>query len=102
VTTAHLGAAAACEQHVQALDVAVDDAYQCVVQVCKRARSLARSLDAVVGRGGGVEAQGIVPAAALHPLHHDEGVARFKAGAEDLHAVRVIHLHTPPRQNTQP
>ena len=53
MTTAHLGAAAACEQHVQALDVAVDDAYQCVVQVCKRARSLARSLDAVVGRGGG-------------------------------------------------
>jgi hypothetical protein len=49
----YLGAAVAHEQHVEALDVAVDDADQGVVQVLHRRRYLAHGPDALVrGRRG--------------------------------------------------
>ncbi len=88
----HLGAAVARAQHVQALDVAVHDSYKRVVQIGESACSFARCSDALVCRRGRVIAQSIEPAAAVHPLHDDEGVGRFQAGAEYLDAVRVVHL----------
>ena len=88
----HLGAAVARAQNVEALDVAVDDADQLVVQVGEGAGRLARRPDALVCGRGELLSQRVEPAAARHPLHDDEGVGRFQAGAEYLHAVRVIHL----------
>ena len=93
VGAGHLGAAVARAQNVEALDVAVDDADQLVVQVGEGAGRLARCPDALVCGGGGILSQSVVPAAARHPLHDDEGVGRFQARAEYLHAVRVVHLH---------
>ena len=90
--TEHLGAAITRAQHVQALDVAVHDCYQRVVQVGEGARRLARCPDALICGRRRVLAQDIVPAAARHPLHDDEGIGRFQAGAEYLHAVRVVDL----------
>ena len=89
----HLGAAVARAQNVEALDVAVDDADQLVVQVGEGAGRLARRPDALVCGGGEILCESVVPAAARHPLHDDEGVGRFQAGAEYLHAVRVVDLH---------
>ena len=88
----HLGAAVARAQNVEALDVAVDDADQLVVQVGEGAGRLARRPDALVCGGGGFSCESVVPAAARHPLHDDEGVGRFQAGAVYLHAVRVVDL----------
>ena len=88
----HLGAAVARAQNVEALDVAVDDADQQVVQVGEGAGSFARCPDALICGRGRVLCQRVVPAAARHPLHDDEGVGRFQAGAEYLHAVRVVDL----------
>ena len=87
----HLAAAVARAQHVQALYVAVDDVGQ--VQVINRRRRLARGSQARVRSGRRIAAQTVVPAATRHPLHDDKGVRRLQAGAEDLHAVRVVHLH---------
>jgi hypothetical protein len=70
----------------------VDDADQQVVQVRERAGRFARCPDALIRGRRGVLCQSVVPAAARHPLHDDEGVGRFQAGAEYLNAVRVVDL----------
>ena len=88
----HLAAAVARAQNVEALDVAVDDSNQQMVQVGEGARGLARCPDALICGRGRVLSQRVEPAAARHPLHDDEGVGRFQARAEYLNAVRVIHL----------
>ena len=78
----YLGAAVARAQHVVALDVAVDDADEQVVQVGEGARSLTRSPDALVCGRGELLSQRVEPAAARHPLHDDEGVGRFQTRSE--------------------
>ena len=88
----HLAAAVARAQNVEALDVAVDDSNQQMVQVGEGAGSFARCSDALICGRGRVLSQRVEPAAARHPLHDDEGVGRFQARAEYLNAVRVIHL----------
>ena len=70
----------------------MDDADQQVVQVGEGAGRFARCPDALICGRGRVLCQRVVPAAACHPLHDDEGVGRFQAGAEYLHTVRVVDL----------
>ena len=70
----------------------MDDADQHVVQVGQGAGRFARCPDALIRGRRGVLCQSVVSAAACHPLHDDEGVVRFQAGAEYLIAVRVVDL----------
>jgi hypothetical protein len=70
----------------------VKDADQQVVQVGQGAGRFARCPDALIRGRRGVLCQSVVPAAVCHPLHDDEGVGRFQARAEYLHAVRVVDL----------
>ena len=70
----------------------MDDSNQQMVQVGEGAGSFARCPDALICGRGRVLSQRVEPAAARHPLHDDEGVGRFQAGAEYLHTVRVVDL----------
>ena len=70
----------------------MDDSNQQVVQVGQGAGRFARCPDALICGRRGVLCQRVVLAAARHPLHDDEGVGRFQARAEYLHAVRVVDL----------
>ena len=88
----YLGAAVAHEQHVEALDIAVDDADHGVVQVLHGRRYLAHGPDALVRGRRGFAAQPVVPISTGHPLHDDEGVGGVEAGGDDLHAVGMADL----------
>ena len=88
----YLGAAVAHEQHVEALDIAVDDADHGVVQVLHGRRYLAHRPHALLRGRRGLAAQPVVPISTGHPLHDDEGVGGVEAGGDDYYAVLVAHL----------
>ena len=90
----HDGLLAVQDHDVLGLQVAVHSGVPAdgTVQVGQGAGCFARCPDAMICGKGRVLSQRVEPAAARHPLHDDEGVGRFQARAEYLHAVRVIHL----------
>jgi hypothetical protein len=89
---AYLGTAITRNEHVEAFDVAMNDADQGIMQILQGRGNFANGPDTFMRGRRRDTSQSVKPISTGHPFHNDEGVREVQACRDNLYAVGMADL----------